>query len=70
VYGTCSLLREENEDIVGAFLASHPDFRIVPAHEVLARQGMKIPGCDEYLRLFPHVHGTDGFFAAVMERAR
>ena len=50
--------------------ASHPDFRIVPAHEVLARQGMKIPGCDEYLRLFPHVHGTDGFFAAVMERAR
>jgi len=69
VYGTCSLLKEENEDIVAAFLASHPDFHMVPAHEVLARQGMKIPGCDEYLRLFPHVHGTDGFFAAVMERA-
>jgi len=70
VYGTCSLLREENEDIVASFLASHADFHLVPARDVLARQGLKIPGCDEYLHLYPHVHGTDGFFAAVMERAR
>jgi len=70
VYGTCSLLREENEDIVASFLASHADFHLVPARDVLARQGLKIPGCDEYLHLYPHVHGTDGFFAAVMERAK
>ena len=68
VYGTCSLLSEENEDIVKEFLAAHADFHIVPAGEVLKRQGIAIPGIGEYLRLYPHVHDTDGFFAAVMER--
>jgi 16S rRNA (cytosine967-C5)-methyltransferase len=68
VYGTCSLLSEENEDIVKEFLAAHADFHIVPAGEVLKRQGISIPGIGEYLRLYPHLHDTDGFFAAVMER--
>ena len=68
VYGTCSLLAEENEDIVAAFLAENPEFRLVPAAEILKRQGIRISGSDEYLRLFPHLHDTDGFFAAVMER--
>jgi 16S rRNA (cytosine967-C5)-methyltransferase len=68
VYGTCSLLAEENEDIVAGFLAAHPDFRIVKAGEILERQGIKLPGNDEYLKLQPHVHDTDGFFAAVLER--
>jgi 16S rRNA (cytosine967-C5)-methyltransferase len=70
VYGTCSLLHEENEDIVEAFLAAHPDFRVVPVTEVLQRLNLKIAGSDKYLHLFPHVHETDGFFAAVMEREK
>jgi 16S rRNA (cytosine967-C5)-methyltransferase len=70
VYGTCSLLREENEAIVEAFLGAHPDFRLVPAKEVLDRVGVKLSGQDQYLRLYPHVHHTDGFFAAVLERAK
>ncbi|HEX6363589.1 MAG TPA: RsmB/NOP family class I SAM-dependent RNA methyltransferase [Albitalea sp.] len=70
VYGTCSLLAEENEQVVRAFLAAHPDFRLVPAKEVLERQGVKLEGAGDYLRLLPHVHGTDGFFAAVLERAK
>jgi 16S rRNA (cytosine967-C5)-methyltransferase len=70
VYGTCSLLTEENEDIVDEFLGKNPDFRLVPAAEVLKRQGLVIPGSERYLRLFPHVHDTDGFFAAVMEKAK
>ena len=69
VYGTCSLLEEENEAIVERFLAAHPDFSVVPCAEVLARQGIAIPGCERWLRLLPHVHDTDGFFAAVMQRA-
>jgi len=69
VYGTCSLLEEENEAIVDRFLAAHPDFALVPCGEVLARQGISIPGCERYLRLLPHVHDTDGFFAAVLQRA-
>jgi 16S rRNA (cytosine967-C5)-methyltransferase len=69
VYGTCSLLEEENEAVVDRFLAAHPDFALVPCGEVLARQGLSIPGCERYLRLLPHVHDTDGFFAAVLQRA-
>ncbi len=68
VYGTCSLLSEENEDVVREFLAGHADFHLVPAGDVLKRQGITISGTGEYLRLYPHLHDTDGFFAAVMER--
>ncbi len=70
VYATCSLLREENEAIIEGFLADHPDFALVPANEVLARRNVDIAGMDRYLRLYPHRHGTDGFFAAVAERAK
>jgi 16S rRNA (cytosine967-C5)-methyltransferase len=70
VYGTCSLLVEENEAIVQDFLARHADFKLVPAGEVLKRQGVELPGSGDYMKLYPHVHETDGFFAAVLERAR
>jgi 16S rRNA (cytosine967-C5)-methyltransferase len=69
VYGTCSLLAEENEDIVAAFLAAHPDFTLKPAKDILERQGIKLKDAGDYLRLYPHVHDTDGFFAAVLERS-
>ncbi|MCC7049763.1 MAG: RsmB/NOP family class I SAM-dependent RNA methyltransferase [Alphaproteobacteria bacterium] len=64
VYATCSLLPAENEKQVEAFLAAHPDFAVVPAGEALP--GVSADG--PYLRLTPARHGTDGFFAAVMER--
>lgn len=67
-YATCSLLKEENEEIVQDFLASHPDFRVVPVNEILARRHVALPDAGEFLRLYPHRHGADGFFAAVMER--
>ena len=66
VYATCSLLREENDAIVDAFLASHPDFVLTPASSVLARAGIELAG--DTLRLLPHLHHTDGFFAAVLDR--
>jgi 16S rRNA (cytosine967-C5)-methyltransferase len=67
VYATCSLLDEENEGIVQGFLASHPDFELVPMHKVLAEQRIPLDMGD-YLKMLPHKHGTDGFFAAVLER--
>ncbi len=66
VYATCSLLREENEVIVEAFLAKHEGFALVPASGVLIRHGIAMDG--DMLRLLPHRHNTDGFFAAVLER--
>jgi len=71
VYATCSLLDAENEVVVSAFLAAHPEFLALSAGEVLRKQAIEIE-CDKdggkRLRLLPHRHGTDGFFAAVMER--
>ncbi|MCE5182445.1 MAG: RsmB/NOP family class I SAM-dependent RNA methyltransferase [Betaproteobacteria bacterium] len=67
VYATCSILEEENEQIVEAFLAAHPEFELHAASEVLAQQNIALD-TGKYFKLVPHVHGTDGFFAAVMER--
>ncbi|MGG7566560.1 RsmB/NOP family class I SAM-dependent RNA methyltransferase [Rhodovulum sp. DZ06] len=71
VYATCSLLAEENEDQVAAFLAGAPDFRQVPVAEAAPELAAAAPGAFEgdALSLTPARHDTDGFFAAVMVRA-
>ena len=76
VYATCSVLPQENEAIAEAFSLKHPDFVPMDAGELLAQ--LKVPeaaslctGGDtasRYLRLWPHRHQTDGFFAAVWQR--
>jgi len=66
VYATCSLLSAENDAIVAAFLEKHPDFSLLPASSVLGKQGIACDG--DVLRLLPHKHNTDGFFAAALER--
>ena len=69
VYATCSLLEAENEAVVAAFLAAHSEFRLLPAKGLLEKQEIAVEGeSDDFLRLLPHRHGTDGFFAAAMER--
>ncbi|MBC7489527.1 MAG: RsmB/NOP family class I SAM-dependent RNA methyltransferase [Glaciimonas sp.] len=67
VYGTCSLLDEENEAIATAFLASHEDFSLVPMKDILVEQKIVLEMGD-YLKLLPHLHHTDGFFGAVFVR--
>jgi 16S rRNA (cytosine967-C5)-methyltransferase len=67
IYATCSLLQDENENIAEAFLAANSEFILVPANEVLAQQQIKVD-TGKYLKLLPHLHGTDGFFAAVFEK--
>jgi 16S rRNA (cytosine967-C5)-methyltransferase len=73
VYATCSLLATENQAVVESFLAEHPDYFVVPASEVLRPQGIAIDHAERFAPWFvmlPHLHGTDGFFAAVLERRR
>jgi 16S rRNA (cytosine967-C5)-methyltransferase len=67
VYATCSILPEENQHIVQAFLTSHPDFVMIPVGPVLRQQKIELEAVD-YLELRPHLHNTDGFFAAILER--
>jgi 16S rRNA (cytosine967-C5)-methyltransferase len=71
VYATCSMLPQENEEIAEAFSKAHPDFAVLPVAEELTR--LKVANADklcngQFLRLWPHRHGTDGFFAAIWVR--
>jgi len=70
VYVTCSLLPEENESQVEAFVAAAPEFRPLPLAAVWKETlGTAPPAGDPWLRLSPARQGTDGFFVAVLERA-
>jgi len=76
VYATCSILPQENEAIADAFSASHPDFELLDAGELLEQ--LKVEGAkglcsggetgSGFLRLWPHLHQTDGFFAAIWSK--
>ena len=76
VYGTCSVLPEENEAIAEAFSQANSDFEPMSALEIL--QGLKVEQAADlcsggeaggrFLRLWPHRHHTDGFFAAIWQR--
>jgi len=73
LYATCSILPEENENTVRAFLECHPGFALVPAAPMLAASRITLPQgepADEFLRLRPDFHGTDAFFGALMERRK
>ncbi|MDR2507785.1 MAG: RsmB/NOP family class I SAM-dependent RNA methyltransferase [Candidatus Accumulibacter sp.] len=70
VYATCSPLNEENESVVRGFLEARPDFILLPASDILKKQNIDVVDGESgaFLRLYPFSQGTDGFFAAVMER--
>jgi 16S rRNA (cytosine967-C5)-methyltransferase len=72
VYATCSLLQQENERVADAFSASHQaDFEPIAAMAALEAARVDDPAAlvaGPYLRLWPHQHHTDGFFAAVWQR--
>ena len=76
VYATCSLLQAENEDIVHAFDAE-PGYQPLSAADILTQLRITDaaalcaggPDGGRFLRLWPHRHGTDGFFAAVWEKS-
>lgn len=66
VYATCSILSEENEVQVASFLAAHSGFRLVPVPAAAPHLSGRIQS--EFLSLTPARHGTDGFFAAILQR--
>jgi 16S rRNA (cytosine967-C5)-methyltransferase len=63
VYSTCSILAEENEAVVTAFLAAHKDFSLRKPEDM---PEALLDGA--FFRTYPHRHGMDGFFGAVMVR--
>ncbi len=64
VYSTCTLRREENEDIVDKFLMDNPDFEAVDfAFSDLRSENGR-------MTLYPHIHGTDGFFISKLRKKK
>ena len=68
LYATCSILRSENDAVADDFQAAWPDFRPISCAGLFAAQRIDLD-TGERLRLAPHRHGTDGFFAAAFERS-
>ena len=69
VYATCSLFAEENEQQIEKFLASHPEYKILPVNDIWPEGESQCPVSGKFLRLTPKDHRTDGFFTAVLQRS-
>jgi 16S rRNA (cytosine967-C5)-methyltransferase len=63
VYATCSILQDENDAVAEDFQRAHPEFAPLSCAQLLAAQRIPLD-TGERLRLLPHIHGTDGFYAA------
>jgi 16S rRNA (cytosine967-C5)-methyltransferase len=70
IYATCTLLRQENEDVIDKFMGEFQNFSPVSPEAMLEKLGVKRAVAERSVKLLPHVHGTDGFFCAFLERAR
>ncbi|MBK9037386.1 MAG: RsmB/NOP family class I SAM-dependent RNA methyltransferase [Myxococcales bacterium] len=70
IYATCTILSEENQAVV-AEVARARGLRIVPLAEAWDARAAAVATADgQFLQVDPDRHGTDGFFAAVLERPR
>ena len=68
IYATCTILREENQDVVAAIVSTCSSARAIPLSAHLDRERAAALGDSDHLIVTPHRHGTDGFFAAVLRR--
>jgi 16S rRNA (cytosine967-C5)-methyltransferase len=68
IYATCTILREENQDVVAGILTACSSARAIPLSAHLDRERAAVLGDGIHLIVTPHRHGTDGFFAAVLRR--
>lgn len=68
IYSTCSVLEEENQQQINKFLKINTNFKLINPQKVLGDRITGLEDVDDMLVLRPDIHGTDGFFAAVMEK--
>ena len=64
VYSTCTLNKEENEQVIEKFLEKNTEFQLIPVEQAVGHNKFG----EKYLKLWPHKTNTDGFFAAVLKK--
>ena len=66
VYCTCSILPEENEEVIQKFLSRNPDFKLTDQDPFVGSSGIR--GFDRCQRFYPHIHDCNGYFIAKLKR--
>ncbi len=69
IYATCSILRQENEERIEAFLATNTEFSVLPVSDIWKEAGLGGKAKGDFLKLLPEKGGADGFFTAILQRA-
>ena len=67
LYSTCTIQDNENIDVINEFLKENNNFRLVPINEVNVDLDNEDKG---YLKIYPNIHGMDGFFISKLKRVR
>lgn len=70
VYSVCSTEPEEGEEVVREFLLDHSEFSVTEGTRDFLRPFLTDAGGPPLYRMFPHLHGMDGFFAARLIRGK
>jgi 16S rRNA (cytosine967-C5)-methyltransferase len=70
VYSTCTLNKEENENIVEAFLQENQNFIPDPLHPYLPKDLAVQEKQQHHITLYPNIHGVDGFFISRLKRVK
>lgn len=64
-YSTCTITRAENQDVIQAFLARHPEFALI---DVVGSEKIKESVANHCVTIYPHQYQTDGFFICCLQR--
>lgn len=67
IYSTCTIDPRENQELVSSFVQAHPEFRFDDIRPLLP-EGLRSDAAEGYIQLYPHIHGTDGFFIARLKK--
>lgn len=70
LYVTCTISNEENEELIKNFLKTHTDFSLVDLSKIVPEWCSKYIDSEGFFRTYPHIHGMEGFFGALITRWR
>ena len=70
LYSTCTIERKENIDLINRFLRENPEFKLLDISDMIKGKENLNTLNEGYIQLYPHIHGTDGFFIVKMVKER